>query len=80
MMSPTMNSIDIVVSDLDAVIAFYRQLGLDFEIDASMPEHAGCDLPNGLHLMLDAEKLTAMARPGWTRAPGSPPVFPTRRH
>jgi len=74
-MNPTMNSIDVVVSDLDASIAFYRRLGLEFEIDATMPEHAGCDLPNGLHLMLDAEKLTAAARPGWTRGVGSPPVF-----
>ncbi len=74
-MNPVFNSLDIVVSDLDASIAFYRRLGLDFQPDASMPEHAGCQLPGGLHLMLDAEKLTAAARPGWTRATGSPPVY-----
>lgn len=74
-MTPTMNSIDIVVSDLGKAIEFYRQLGLEFEVDATMPDHAGSDLPNGLHLMLDAEDLTTAARPGWTRGAGSPPVF-----
>jgi catechol 2,3-dioxygenase-like lactoylglutathione lyase family enzyme len=74
-MSPTMNIIDIVVSDIDASMAFYRLLGLEFEIDAQMPGHAGCDLPGGLHLMLDTEKLAGMARSEWNRGAGSPPVY-----
>ncbi|MGI5152001.1 VOC family protein [Plantactinospora sp. CA-294935] len=74
-MKPTMNTIDLIVSDLDASITFYRMLGLEFQIDERTPGHAGCDLPGGPHLMLDTEKLTGTVRPGWTRAVGSPPVF-----
>jgi catechol 2,3-dioxygenase-like lactoylglutathione lyase family enzyme len=74
-MKPVLNTMDIVVADIDASIGFYRLLGLDFQVDPSYAEHAGCDLPNGMHLMLDEEKFTAMARPGWTRTGGSPPIF-----
>jgi catechol 2,3-dioxygenase-like lactoylglutathione lyase family enzyme len=74
-MNPTMNTIDIVVSDLEAAIAFYRRLGLEFEIDAHTPDHAGCDLPNGLHVMLDTEDLRGKTTSGWTRATGGPRTF-----
>lgn len=73
-MKPTMNAIDIVVADMAAAIAFYERLGLDFKVDSQMPDHAGCDLPNGVHMMLDTEKFVASYTPGWTRASGSPPV------
>jgi len=74
-MKPVMNTLDIVVADISASIAFYRLLGLDFQVDPAYAEHADCGLSSGLHLMLDEEKFTEMARPGWTRANGSPPVF-----
>lgn len=74
-MKPTMNTIDIVVSDLDAAIAFYHLLGLDFEIDPGTPDHAQCDLPNGMCLMLDTEKLTDTVRPGWTPGAGGPRTY-----
>lgn len=63
----TVNAIDIVVSDLGAAIEFYRRLGLEFERDKYMPDdHAGCDLPNGLHLMLDTEDLRGKVTAHWT--------------
>ncbi|MEU0563891.1 VOC family protein [Nonomuraea sp. NPDC005983] len=71
-MNPTMNTIDIVVSDMDATIAFYARLGLDFKLDPNMPEHAGCDLPGGLHLMLDTEPFRTPFLPGWTAPTGGP--------
>ncbi|GIG91275.1 VOC family protein [Plantactinospora endophytica] len=74
-MKATMNAIDVIVSDLDASVAFYRLLGLEFQVDERMPEHASCEFPGGLHLMLDTEKSTVTARPGWSRAAGSPPAF-----
>ena len=74
-MDLTMNTIDIVVSDIDASIAFYRRLGLDYKVDASYPDHAGCDLPGGLHLMLDTEKFRVPTLPGWTKPSGSPRNF-----
>jgi catechol 2,3-dioxygenase-like lactoylglutathione lyase family enzyme len=72
---PVMNAIDIVVSDLEAAMSFYRRLGLEFQVDATMPEHAQCDLPGGLHLMLDTDGLRGPTVPGWTRATGGPSAF-----
>jgi catechol 2,3-dioxygenase-like lactoylglutathione lyase family enzyme len=72
---PVLNAIDIVVSDLEAAMSFYRRLGLEFEIDAHTREHAQCDLPGGLHLMLDTEGLRGPTVPGWTRATGGPGTF-----
>ncbi|MBD2891660.1 VOC family protein [Spirillospora sp. NPDC000708] len=75
-MPPTLNTIDVIVSDIDAAIAFYRRLGVDFTVDPAYPDHAGCDLPNGLHLMLDTEKFRASAQTsGWTRPEGDPRSF-----
>ncbi|WP_433466394.1 VOC family protein [Spirillospora sp. CA-142024] len=75
-MTPTLNTIDIIVSDIDAAIAFYRHLGLDFTVDPAYPDHAGCDLPNGLHVMLDTEKFRGSAQTaGWTRPEGDPRTF-----
>jgi catechol 2,3-dioxygenase-like lactoylglutathione lyase family enzyme len=74
-MNPTMNAIDILVSDLDATIGFYRHLGLEFAFDPNMPDHAACDLPSGLHLMLDTEELRGKTLPGWTRPTGGPRNF-----
>ncbi|MFF0343319.1 VOC family protein [Kribbella sp. NPDC004875] len=66
-MSTTVKAIDIVVSDLGAAIEFYRRLGLEFVPDPYMPDnHAGCDLPNGLHLMLDTEDMRRKTTEGWT--------------
>jgi catechol 2,3-dioxygenase-like lactoylglutathione lyase family enzyme len=69
-MSPTMNVIDVVVSDIEAAIAFYRRLGLEFVVDAQMPGHAGCDTSNGLHVMLDTDELRDKTSLGWSRPTG----------
>lgn len=69
-MHPTLNVIDLVVSDIDAAIAFYRRLGVEFQVDPTYPDHAGCDLPSGLHLMLDTEEFRGKTTDGWTRPAG----------
>lgn len=76
-MNPTLNTIDIIVSDIQAAIDFYARLGLDFTVDPAYPDHAGCDLPSGLHLMLDTEKFraTAHAAAGWNRPTGDSRTF-----
>jgi catechol 2,3-dioxygenase-like lactoylglutathione lyase family enzyme len=75
-MNPALNSIDLVVADIAASIAFYDRLGLAFKVDESYPDHAGCDLPNGLHVMLDTEKFRATAHTaGWNRPTGDPRAF-----
>ncbi|URN09543.1 hypothetical protein LUW74_43490 [Actinomadura madurae] len=71
-MDLTMNTIDIVVSDMDAAVAFYRRLGLEFTVDASYPDHADCALPGGLQLMLDTEKFRGPTVDGWTPPSGGP--------
>jgi catechol 2,3-dioxygenase-like lactoylglutathione lyase family enzyme len=66
-MQTTVNALDIAVTDLDTSIEFYRRLGLEFVRDQYMPnDHAGCDLPNGLHLMLDTDAFRSKFTPGWT--------------
>ncbi|MQA98516.1 MAG: glyoxalase [Streptosporangiales bacterium] len=68
---PVMDTIDIIVSDIQAAITFYARLGLDFTVDPTYPDHAGCDLPSGLHLMLDTEKFRGAAQTaGWRRPDG----------
>lgn len=74
-MKPTMNVIDIVVSDIAAAIAFYQRLGVEFEVDAKYPDHAGCDLPNGIHLMLDTEDFRDQTTTNWPRPAGGPRMF-----
>ncbi|REF00503.1 VOC family protein [Thermomonospora umbrina] len=74
-MDLVMNTIDIVVTDMEASIAFYRRLGVEFKVDASYPDHAGADLPGGLHLMLDTESFRASITPGWTRPSGGARTF-----
>jgi catechol 2,3-dioxygenase-like lactoylglutathione lyase family enzyme len=76
-MNLTMNTIDLVVADIQASIAFYGRLGLEFKVDDAYPDHAGCDLPGGMHLMLDTESVRASTAPGWVRPTGGPRNFLT---
>jgi catechol 2,3-dioxygenase-like lactoylglutathione lyase family enzyme len=76
-MPVTVNALDIAVTDLTAAIEFYRRLGLEFVRDEHWPDdHAGCDLPNGLHLMLDSDDLRGKMTAGWT-PPSTGRVFLT---
>lgn len=69
-MELVLNTIDIVVADLEASMAFYRRLGVEFNVDSTFPSHAGADLPGGLHLMLDTAPTRAAITPGWTEPTG----------
>ncbi|MEV0284767.1 VOC family protein [Kribbella sp. NPDC050820] len=74
-MPATVNALDIAVSDLTAAIEFYRRLGLEFVRDEHWPdEGAGCDLPNGMHLMLGSDELR-----GKLAAAGNPRPLSTAR-
>ncbi|GAA1671656.1 hypothetical protein GCM10009733_081120 [Nonomuraea maheshkhaliensis] len=75
-MHPILNTIDSVASDLDASIAFYARLGLECKLDEHSPEHAGCDLPDGLHVMLDTEGFRTRFLPGWSAPTGGPRTLP----
>ena len=64
-------AINVVASDLARSIAFYRLLGLDFVIDADHPTHASAELPNGVHVMLDAQEAVMQFAPTWSPPTGS---------
>ena len=77
MPTTTVKIIDIIVTDLGAAIEFYRRLGIEFERNQYMPDdHADCDLPNGLHLMLDTDSARSKVTAGWT-PPESGRIFLT---
>ena len=46
-MSPQFDAIGIVVSDMEATLAFYRLLGLSFPEDAEEGGHVEAELPGG---------------------------------
>lgn len=71
-MTPRLDVIGLVVADLAGTIAFYRHLGLEFVLETE--DHAECELPGGIRLMLDTEELTRSFTPGWSRPSGSPRV------
>ncbi|WP_280264309.1 VOC family protein [Nocardia abscessus] len=65
-MTPQLDVIGIVVSDMAASVAFYRRLGLDFPAGSEQEGHAEAALSSGLRLTLDTEAVIASFHTGWT--------------
>lgn len=63
-MTPQLNVIGIVVSDMTASLAFYRRLGLEFP-DTDADGHLEATLPGGMRLTLDTEAVIKSFHPGW---------------
>jgi catechol 2,3-dioxygenase-like lactoylglutathione lyase family enzyme len=64
-------AVEIVASDLQRSLDFYRLLGLTVpDTDSS---HVEVDLPGGIRLLFDTEQTIASFHPGWT-----PPTSPGR--
>ncbi|WP_433630090.1 VOC family protein [Nocardia sp. CA-120079] len=62
-MTPQLNVIGIVVSDMAASLAFYRRLGLEFpEADDG---HMEAPLPDGMRLTLDTEAVIKSFHSDW---------------
>lgn len=72
-MTPQLDAISIIVSDMAASLAFYRRLGLEFPDGAESEGHAEAPLGGGLRLLLDTEQTIASFTPGW-----QPPTGPGR--
>jgi uncharacterized glyoxalase superfamily protein PhnB len=66
---PELNAIGIVSANLQASIAFYRLLGVDFPEDGE--GHVETTLPSGVRFMLDAQEVVESFRPDWTRETGN---------
>jgi len=64
-MTPRIDAMGLVVSDMAASVAFYRRLGLDFPEDAGNQAHTEAELPGGLRLLLDTEKEVRSFHPAW---------------
>ncbi len=71
--APVLNQINIVASDFDASIAFYRRLGLEIPDRAPDPgiRHAELKLENGLTLEFDNHELAKTYNAAWRHPQGS---------
>jgi catechol 2,3-dioxygenase-like lactoylglutathione lyase family enzyme len=69
--TPELNVIGVVVSDMAASLAFYRRLGLDIPAEADTEPHVEVDLPGGMRLAFDTQETIRSFDPDWTPPTGS---------
>lgn len=69
-MTPRLDLIGIITSDMAASLAFYRRLGLDIPADADTAPHVEAALPGGMRLAWDTEDVVRSFDPGWTPPTG----------
>ncbi|AOW95190.1 glyoxalase [Rhodococcus sp. WMMA185] len=69
-MTATLSAIELVVRDLPASLAFYRQLGLDIPVDAERSPHVEVELPGGVRLMWDTIETIRSFTPEWEEPSG----------
>ncbi|MCX4514865.1 MULTISPECIES: VOC family protein [Streptomyces] len=69
-MTPRLDAVGLVVSDMAASLAFYRRLGLDFAEGAESAPHVEAVLPGGPRVLFDTEETIRSFDPGWTRPEG----------
>ncbi|MFC4375116.1 VOC family protein [Nocardia halotolerans] len=72
-MTPQLDAVSIIVSDMAASVAFYRRLGLAFPDGSENEPHAEAPLGGGMRLLMDTEATIASFTPGW-----QPPSGPGR--
>jgi uncharacterized glyoxalase superfamily protein PhnB len=69
-MSPVLNAVGIVTSDMARSLEFYRQLGLEVP-DTPDEGHVNIDIADGMRLMIDSEAELRKFRPDWDRTTGN---------
>ncbi|MER7512910.1 VOC family protein [Streptomyces lavendulae] len=69
-MTPRLDMIGLVVSDMAASLAFYRRLGLDVPAGADAQPHVEDTLPGGLRIAWDTEDVVRSFDPSWTAPTG----------
>ncbi|WP_229696776.1 VOC family protein [Streptomyces lasiicapitis] len=69
--TPRLELVGIVTSDLTASLAFYRRLGLEFPAGAEDLPHVEAALPNGLRVAFDTEETVRSFAPDWRAVPGA---------
>jgi len=70
-MSARFNALGIVVFDMDASVAFYRLLGLEFPDEPEAEGHIEAELPGGSRLMLDTEAVMTSFDPDFEAPTGA---------
>ncbi len=70
--SPVFNQLNLVVSDMEATVVFYRRLGLTIpDLDGEWPNsHRWASLPGGFDLHFDTVEFARQWNQGWTARPG----------
>ncbi|MFD7095887.1 VOC family protein [Streptomyces xanthophaeus] len=69
-MTPRLDVIGLVVSDMAASLAFYRRLGLDVPAGADDQPHVEAVLPGGLRVAWDTEETIRSFDPSFTPPTG----------
>jgi catechol 2,3-dioxygenase-like lactoylglutathione lyase family enzyme len=69
-MTPRLDAVGLVVSDMAASLAFYRRLGLDVPEGAESAPHVEAVLPGGPRVLFDTEDTIRSFDPGWKRPEG----------
>jgi catechol 2,3-dioxygenase-like lactoylglutathione lyase family enzyme len=69
---PVLDQLNLVVSDMDATVAFYRRLGLTIPDtdDAFQAHHRSAQLPGGIDLDFDSVAFARHWDKGWRSAAG----------
>jgi catechol 2,3-dioxygenase-like lactoylglutathione lyase family enzyme len=62
--------IEIVVADMAAALAFYRDLGLDVDPEADSAPHAEAVLPSGVRVAWDTVTVIRASEPNWAPPQG----------
>jgi uncharacterized glyoxalase superfamily protein PhnB len=69
-MTPVLNAVGIVTSEMARSLEFYRHLGLDVP-DTPKEGHVNIDIADGIRLMIDSEAEIRKFRPDWDRKAGN---------
>lgn len=69
-MTPRVDLVGFIVSDMGAAMSFYRRLGLEFHVGSEADDHAEAMLPGGLRFALDIEASVRGFDPSWTAPTG----------
>ena len=64
-MTPQLDVVGIITSDMAASLAFYRRLGLEFPDGAEEQPHVEATLPGGLRIAFDTEATIRSFHPEW---------------
>ncbi|WP_068057808.1 VOC family protein [Nocardia xishanensis] len=70
-MTPQLDFVGIVTSNMAASLDFYRRLGLEFPADAETEPHVEAQLAGGMRLALDTEDVVRSFHPEWQPPSGA---------